>query len=1524
MNQKPNSTPGGVAESAEILSREEFTEELWARLQKVKQHLYFKNPVAPYDPAIAVKYRNLDNLQLIAGIEKGDLSTYALDELIFRLEHNEFSVEALMELLPYSQGGEPTLETAKKMVLNLIARRINNAASFAGHKGIMGKNNTFLYPSREVLIDGIKDMIKCGLVTEQELLGIANNNTVVSVIKDAVEERPAKILAFVVEKLETMGECFGREKPLKAEEIKKSEVLEIKTVKDLIKYLETGGDFIVALTMVIRLIKEGKIKPEKFLTETEKETLFQEPAKARIAYIDALAMKRINLLAVEAIADMRTGSRILSDRLILLIDELLRKKLLDEDKFYSEITPELKQIIMGGHVDLDESERVTLPGAQESSLAAFGKEPTMKSLPAFINAPTPEDIVKATKEKLETAPTHKMPSYRPEAEAILPRPPDETESPEKRGPNKVIMIPGREHDPAIGQQTPVSFKLAKTVTKPEPIHPVIHHPEKPDHLLMPVAHLKIGNNSFDVPLYVTANLDEEGYYVYTMGTDQNCDISISPAQSNCLNSLHCRLRVRQNTAQICAEEGITRIKGQKNTVRNWTAITAGMELEAGEGAEKVTFTLETPGEVSRESVRDHLETRLAVVEEARLKLIRDFHDEGEEWNQINTLLNELENFDATFKIGCKSPESYRRLRKRTMEPREQFVSQQKARLEELKKQQIMQEIMKEHEEAAKAEKAAERDKKIEARRKKENCQVLHIGPKEDPETVQIAWRGWVISLVNYDDKQRSSLRPMLISSRTFGSHPACTDELVNPERDTIKPKYYVKEFMAEIEPHRDNPDILLINWIGGHVQVRDENGNFGTPGTNPIEVTEGDMVRIGRYDIHIIGKDHAFTPATLLPYAKDLIDQAVERIFESERTTPEQDRRDHENIERLIQLNVASIPGPADGKDESLREYATKWYKKEFSEIWEKLQLWSNENPVFDAKDFPTLQMLLDLREEPGTFVPDFGVSAKDIKAAAKKRIDRYLAAGATAYPDHVYHPLNVFGKIVGKIKEVFSEKARKEKQKVSTREKNIADLGLIEIAKFILETDIFDQEDVTISATDAYAAKIEENIRIRKLFDILEHEYEQSDLVRIIGELRILCAGKKLCDIFTDEEIAIKDLNLELTLSAEESVEKSYIAQKVLFIARRAFRAAQNMAEDLNTEKDDPAGLEEKLNLLDKILSMNLFKPVKLNDDIGNIQNEMQIRETIKKMREKVEMAKTRIIEEAEKAKTLEDSHREYLRVLHQKHMEIIKKVGQVRATLAAAELTVETFENMIDLCAVVADPVTDEIAGKLVLKVEYEKDEASFQVRKSGKKNDKKCNAGIGRVTTKKYTETWEEIKHNWWKKYEEVGAYIAGLVMSGDERTPYLHGLLKHAMEKKYLNSNDIGYTEVELARGMQKFIEKKEAEKKEQERILLDQKWKDLLNEMNQWRTEILSGDDDDFDYLDQEPFFAEENNAQMKERLYQLRGQITATKIGRCLEHIKANDRTYYFKRVALEAAEKDVEAIDYLDAQEFDLLQYGT
>ncbi len=1496
-------------------------EELWTRLQKVKQHLYFKNPVAPHNPAIANEYRNLGNLQLTAGIEKGDLSTYALDELIHRLENNEFYVEALMELLPQSHRGEQNLETVKKMVLHLISRRINNAASFAGHMGFISKNNTFLYPPREALTAGIKDMIRSGLVTAQELYGIANNNTVVSVIKDAVEDRPAKILALVIEKLETMGECFGQKKPLKAEEIKQSEVLEIKKVKDLMKYLESGRDFIVALTMVIRLIKEGKIKPEKFMTEKEKETLFTEPSKARIAYLDALAMKRINLLAAEAVADMGTGSRLLSDKLILLIDDLLNKKLLDEDKFYSEITPELKQLIMGGHVDLDDSERVTLPGAQASSLAAFYKAPTLQSMPVIIQ--TPEDIVNATKAKIETAPTHKMPSYRPPAEAVLPRPPDEPDSPEKRGPNKVIMIPGRGQSPVIREQTPVSIKPAKPATTPEPIYPVINHPEKPDHLLMPVAHMKIGNNTFDVPLYGSTNVDGEGYYVYSIGTDQNCDINIAPSQSNSLNSLHCRLRIRQNTAQISAEEGITRIKGQKNTVRGWTEITPGMKLEAGEGAEKVSFTLETPGEVSRESVRDHLETRLAVVEEARRKLIRDFHDEGEEWIQINTLLNELENFDATFKIGCKSPESYRRLRKRTMEPREQFVSQQIARLENIRKQQTIQEIMNEHEEAEKALKAAERDDKIEARRKKENCQTLHIGPKEDPETVPIAWRGWVIGLVDYDDKQRSSMRPMVISSRTFGSHPACTDELVNPERETIKPKYYVKEFMAEIEPHRDDPNKLLINWIGGHVQVMDENGIFGSPRTNPIEVTEGDMVRIGRYDIHIIGKDHAFTPATLLPYAKDLIDQAVERIFESERTTTEQDRHDHENIERLIQLNVASIPGPANGKDESLREYAAKWYQKEFNEIWEKLQLWSTENPVFDSKDFPTLQMLLDLREEPGTFVPDFGIGEKDVKAAAKKRIDRYLVAGAKAYPDHVYHPLNGFRAIGGKIREVFSEKIRKEKQQQSTREKNIADLGLIEIAKFILETDLFSQEDVTLSATDSYTDKIEENIRIRKLFDILEHEYDQSDLVGIIGELRVLCAGKKLSDIFTDEEIAIKDLNLELTLSAEESAEKSYIAQKALFIARRAFNAAQKMAVDFNTDTDDPAGLEEKLNLLDKILSMNLFEPIKLNDDIGNIKDAMQIGETIKKMRAKVEMAKARIIAEAEKAEAYEDSHREYLRVLHQKHMVIIQKAGLVRSTLATAELTVETFEDMTDLCAVVADPVADEIAGKLALEVDYEKHEASIKIRKSGKENDKKCNAGIGRMKTKKYTETWEEIKHKWWKKYEEVGAHIAGLVMSGDERALYLHGLLKHAMDKKYLNTRDIGFTEAELAKGLQKSIEKKVEEKKEKERIQLDQKWKELLNKINQWRTEILAGDDDDFDYLDKEPFFDKESNQLMKERLYQLRGQITATKIGRCLEHVKTDDRAHYFGTVARRAAEKDPHAVNNLNNKEFDLLQYG-
>lgn len=1526
--------------------------ELLVRLQKVKQYLSFKKEDEPHNPEVVAQYRDIPNLRLASDIDKGDLSPYALDELIYRLQYNEYSTEALMELLPHNASGDLTVDTVKKMVLNILARRINNAASFAGHIGFMGKKNTFRYPSREELVAALKEMIRIGLVTGDDLYRIANNATVQKVIRDAVEDRHGKTLGFVIDRLETLGECFGRKNPPTAEEINKSEVLAIKSVKNLMNYLEEGKDFVVALTMVLLLLKEGKIKAEKFLTEEETEALLDDPESVVCSYINKLARARVILMAKEAAEALEKGNK--KPRLLCryVIEELLQKKLISNGgmEILRRSEPAIAKIMNDDLDDMDASERVTVPSPPVESRA---EKVTVNVMPAFADAastaepaaadkpaaPTPEKIIGETKEQIETSPTVKIPSYRPQAEAILPRAPEPETAPGQPAPradNKVMILPprGGESGAEIAaesgplEETPpmsVSRLSRAPISEPrETVYPVIRHPEKSDHLLVPLVHMEMNGENLLVPLYTTANADSEGFYVYNVGSDEMCDIRITGMQNRFVNKLHCRIRIRQNTVQICAEAGITRLKGEKNTVRGWTELKPGQSFEIGEGAETVVMALEIPGEISKADLRGHMETRLAVVENARRKLIGEFRDDSEEMAFVNHLLNELENADAQFGIGCKSPESYRRLRDRTEEPRETFKKQQLAKLENARKAETISDVIKSYEAAEQMRKeeeakvrAAERLAKIEERRQKENCRALHIQPGEDPETVPIAWRGWVIEIIDYEGRQQNTLRPMLIPSRTFGSHPACTDELINPERETIKPKYYIKEFMAEVVPHRDNSNKLLVNWIGGQIQVKDGDGNFGPPLTNPIEVTEGDTVRIGKYDLHISGKDHAFTPKALLPFAKDLIDQAIERIFEAERTTPEQDKRDYENIMKLIRLNVAPIGGTDTVRGEALCEYAARFFRFEFNKLLDELGMWTPENPVFDAKHFPTLLMLLDKSEEPDTFITSLGVTEEQIKEAAKKRIERYLAAGAAVYPDNRYHPLRGFRRISKKLNEFTNPKLKKENR----REKAIADLGVIEIAKFILETDCVTMEEITLKATDAYAEKIHQNILIRNLFEKLDRE--EGDIVAIIGELRDLCRGRKLSDIFTDDEIAIKDLNLELNLQADESVEDSYIAQRALFAARKAYKNALLSFDGFDTATDDPTELEKHLQLLEHILYMNLFEPSKLNYDISNIKNEEQIRDIIKKMRRQVESAKERIKNEAEEEELIEESKREYQRILHQKHLELIDSVARVRKTLSEATISVDSFEEMGELCGVVADGGIDELASKLGVAVEGAKMEIRMQ--KFEEKDGKKRSPGveIGEVKSESFIEKWEDVKREWWKKYAEIGAYVAALVAGGDARAHYLYSLLSDAVSRMYLSREDLGFSEEELQKGIQIAAENKERQKREEQKRLMDEKWKLLFKKMTEYRRQVLDAEDDDFDYLDETPFFEEESNEGIRERLYRLRGAVTAEKIGRCLEHVRSGDRAHYFRHVALMASEKDKYSLENLTPEEFDLLQYG-
>ena len=836
----------------------------------------------------------------------------------------------------------------------------------------------------------------------------------------------------------------------------------------------------------------------------------------------------------------------------------------------------------------------------------------------------------------------------------------------------------------------------------------------------------------------------------------------------------------------------------------------------------------------------------------------------------------------------------------------------------MRQEKTIEDIMKEQEAKHAEIIARRREAKIEARKQKEGCQTLHIRSNENPETAKIAWRGWVVKLVDFEERHKANLRPMLVPSRTFGSHLACTDELINPSRETIKPKYYVEEFMAEIMKNRDDPETLLVNWIGGQVQIKNENGIYGSPTTNPIEVREGDTVRIGRYDLHILGKDHAFTPEALLPYAKNMVDEALERIIEADRTTAEQDLVDHENICRLTELDLPTLPSSHKSEGETLAEYAGRWYSTEFKQLWKDIENWDPNNPVFDAKFFPTLDMLLDLSEETATFVPKFGVTEKELKEQAQRRIARYLKAGEATYPDYQYHLLNGF-KRIGKLLKVG---VNRELQAAERREKAIADLGSIEIAKFIQEMDFFSEEEITLSTTDKYAEKIDIVLTIRKLFEQLEHE--QGDPLETIGELRALCGGKKLREVFTVEEIAIKDQNIELHLSPEQSIERSYIVQKALFVARKAFSCAVSAAQDFNPDTDNPSELEKQLKILNKLLWMNLFPVSKLNDDITAIKEEAEIKEKIKELHSLVDHANFRIEKEKAEDARADQLSREYLRACHEQNMRLIENAAKVRRTLFEADQSVESFEAMSDLCHIVADKRIERMADKFNVEVQGTLINIRSKVKNTafaGK--NKEGEAAIADVVSYPFTESWADVKTSWWRQYVKTARYIAELVIEGHENSFYFNGLLQEAVSNGYLAYRDLGFEPQMLELGVQNALETKRKTIEEAKMRKLNERWEALLERMNKWKDEILAGEDDDFDYLDEPPFFEEETHSGLKEKLYELRGKITAQKLGKCLEHVRNGDRAFYFHELAKEVASKEVEAVKNLSAEEFDLLQNG-
>lgn len=1509
MSEKPQSQAPESGKNVDLLSREEFMDEVWSRLLKVRQHFAFTDPEKPHNREVEVQYVKKENLTLVRDIDQGDFSAYAINELIHRIQNDQIGPEPLMELMPDGRTASLSLDTVRAMINTVLARRLNNAASFAGQRGFISSKNTFCYPDKESLQAAISDLIKSGLVTRHDIESMANSRSLLTIVKEALEDKEETVRQILIARLEKAGEILSGGKIPTKKEFNQSEVLKLKGISALLAYIHEGEDFMVALTMLIQLLKQKKIKVEKLLWNLEKDALFSDPCNIEVRFIGTMIANRLNRMALKARSAEMNGDQGARVRFIEILKRVMRSGLVTPETINSSMNSILKEFVTAA-ARPDSTQKVN----QDSI------NPTITGMPS-VSPESPDEISTETRQKLESADTEEMPGYMPSERAEIESNKPESD-PDK--PRKAIMMPapGRVPDITPEPDAPPPNAIQSKPPKPEkrePVHPVIEHPEKPDHLLMPIAHIKIADKTFYVPLYSTAEEDREGYYIFSVGKHELCDIQIPTAEAGGFEDVHCYVRIRQNTVEINSNKGVTRVKDQKTTVKGWTELKADREFELSAGGATVEITLEAPGEISKEELSMHMGQRLNILEQARRKLIKEFMDDTDQMRHVDTLLNEIENLDSGFGINCRTPESYRQLRTRTEDPRRQYEEQQRSRWAKMRQEKTIEDIIKEQEEKYAAMLAEKRQEKIEARVKKEKCQALHVGPHEDPEKAQIAWRGWVIEMVDFEERHKANLRPMLVPSRTFGSHPACTDELMNPARETIKPKYFVKEFMAEIMKNRDNPDTLLLNWIGGQVQIKDENGIYGSPKTNPIEVRVGDTVRIGRYDLHILGNDHAFTPEALLPYAKNMVDEAVERIYEADRTTAEQDLTDHDNICRLTELKLPLIPSPHKPEGETLDEYASRWYDTEFKELWAQIEKWDPAHPTFDAKFFPTLDMLLDLSEETATFVPKFGVTEADLKREAQRRIDRYLQAGEAACPDYRYHPLNAFKRIG----HLFKKGINRELQKAERREKAIADLGAVEIAKFIQEMEFFGEDEITMATTEKYADKISEILKIRKLFDRLEHE--QGDPIENISELRRLCRGKKLRDVFTEEEIAIKDLNLELHLSPDEYVEKSYIAQKALFIARKTFNAAIAIAADFNRDADDPAKLDSHLKVLDTLLWMNLFPLIKLNDDIGAIRDEQEILEKIKELHEQVDYANARIEKEKEESDRIDELNKQYIEGCHEQNMQLIENAAKVRRALFEADQSVASFEKMSDLCAVVADKRIDGVAEKFSVEVQGALMTIRSKVKDAtsvgGKR--KSGDVAIADVVSYPFTESWADVKTAWWRQYIKTARYIAELVIEGHENAFYFSGLLQEAVEKGYLSYVDLGFEPQMLERGVNIAIEKKRKAIEEAERRKLNERWKGYLERMNSWRNEILACDDDDFDYLDEAPFFEVEGHSGMKEKLYELRGKITAQKISKCLEHVRNGDRAFYFHELAKEVAHKDLEAVKNLSAEDFDLLQYG-
>lgn len=481
-----------------------------------------------------------------------------------------------------------------------------------------------------------------------------------------------------------------------------------------------------------------------------------------------------------------------------------------------------------------------------------------------------------------------------------------------------------------------------------------------------------------------------------------------------------------------------------------------------------------------------------------------------------------------------------------------------------------------------------RQEAVSGRCREEGLKALHLDDQEDPASCEIVYRGPVFRLINlglhsesaleaetpllcgldedneregvareivFDDqisqehekrrKRKYSFNPFLLSTYVFGGHPACFHELDDLQKD----------FMAGLR-YDPSADSFTVKAIDPSITIKRRDSDSFAPfmqSNYPLE--EGETVRLKHYHLQV-ERRHGYTADALYLEAKSHLEEMMEIIFDTARTTGDQDREAYLNIGRVLACNL-----PADRK-KKLRDFLASVYAKNLRKKWLEVQAWQENEQQPDAREFAPLVMTLGVLEEGRRYFDvELPFTREELVDQSRRRVASYG---------------RFFARLQG--------------------DKDDHGWMLVEAGRFV-EMGLLDRDGLKKAGPELPLLVIDRLLEVRALVDELCGN-EAADQLLLIIRLVKTARGLKMSDIYGQDEIVIRNQNIDLKLVpglpvvADQAGMESYLAQLARKIARNAW---QKLSQKRTAEER-----KNELSLIKALFDLGKVRPIHLVDFDG------------------------------------------------------------------------------------------------------------------------------------------------------------------------------------------------------------------------------------------------------------------------------------------------------------------------------------